>query len=103
MKATRLPQIDPRDLAYYVMAKLGVIDHLKLQKLLFYVDAWHLAFFDQPLVDEDFRAWVHGPVLTSVWHAVKDASKLNAPMLLKPKARRANRGESGVNAHSGPT
>src|SRR5262249_25370507 len=31
------------------------------------------------------------PVLTSVWHAIKDALKLNAPMLLKPKPKARER------------
>jgi uncharacterized phage-associated protein len=35
---------------------------LKLQKLLYYVQAWNLAFTGKPLFDGKFQAWVHGPV-----------------------------------------
>lgn len=42
-----------------------VLTNLKLQKLLFYAQAWHLALQGEPLFDEDFQAWVHGPVLPS--------------------------------------
>jgi uncharacterized phage-associated protein len=75
-------KVEPEDLAYYILAKLGVMDHLKLQKLLYYVQSWHLAILGIPIFDEDFKAWVHGPVLTSVWHALKDHSKLNAKFKL---------------------
>lgn len=48
------------------------ITHLKLQKLLYYAQAWHLANYDKPLFDEDMQAWAHGPVVPSVWHSYKD-------------------------------
>ncbi len=41
----------------------SLISNLKLQKLLFYAQAWHLAFFEERLVNDEFQAWVHGPVL----------------------------------------
>ncbi len=41
------------------------LTNLKLQKLLYYAQAWHLALRNAPLFDEDFQAWVHGPVLPS--------------------------------------
>ena len=39
------------------------ITQLKLQKLVYYADAWFLANFDEPLIKEDFEAWAHGPVV----------------------------------------
>lgn len=35
----------------------------KLQKLVFYAQAWHLALYGKPLFEEDFQAWIHGPVI----------------------------------------
>jgi uncharacterized phage-associated protein len=35
---------------------------LKLQKLMYYVQAWYLAFTQEPLFPDKFQAWVHGPV-----------------------------------------
>ena len=43
------------------------ISNLKLQKLLYYAQAWHLAVFDRPLFEEKLEAWVHGPVVPSVY------------------------------------
>jgi uncharacterized phage-associated protein len=76
-------KIDPVELAQYVIAKLGQVDHLKLQKLLYYIQSWHLVMFDKPLFDEDFKAWVHGPVLPSVWSKLKDHSTLNTKVRMK--------------------
>ncbi len=41
----------------------NLISNLKLQKLIYYAQAWHLAYFGVRLIDGDFQAWVHGPVL----------------------------------------
>ena len=37
------------------------VSMLKLHKLLYYVQAWHLAFFNKRLFEGNFEAWVHGP------------------------------------------
>lgn len=49
------------------------ITHLKLQKLVYYAQAWNLAHFGEPLFDEELKAWTHGPVAPSVWHEYKDS------------------------------
>ena len=48
------------------------LTNLKLQKLLYYTQAWYLAFNDDPLFDEDFEAWIRGPVMPSVWRKFKE-------------------------------
>lgn len=71
-------KIDTVTLAKYVMLRYGDIcgqngiQHLKLQKLIYYIQAWHLTMFEEPLFEEDFQAWLHGPVLKSVWDEFKD-------------------------------
>ena len=42
--------------------------NLKLQKLIYYAQAWFLALHDTSIFDEDVQAWVHGPVLPSQYH-----------------------------------
>ena len=44
------------------------ISNLKLQKLVYYAQAWYLAIHDQPLFDEDFEAWIHGPVIPELYN-----------------------------------
>lgn len=60
------------------------LSNLKLQKLLYYAQAWHLAIFDEPLFGEPIEAWVHGPVVVSeyrrfkgwAWQPIQDNPKL---------------------------
>ena len=49
-----------------------LISHLKLQKLLYYAQGFHLAIFDMPLFEEHIVAWQHGPVVPKVWDAYRD-------------------------------
>lgn len=53
------------------------ISHKKLQKLVYYIDAWHYVFLDMPIIDEEFQAWMHGPVCISIWDYYKDQFMLN--------------------------
>lgn len=66
----------PKDIANFLLAESRErgenLTNLKLQKLLFYADAWSLALFDRELFAEEFQAWVHGPVLVSQYHRFKD-------------------------------
>jgi len=47
------------------------ITHLKLQKLVYYAQAWALALLGEPLFDEDLQAWTHGPVVRSLFERFK--------------------------------
>lgn len=73
-----LPQRHRRsyDLADYLICESRergeLLTPLKLQKLMFYADAWHLALYDAEITDERFQAWVHGPVALSQYHRFKD-------------------------------
>jgi uncharacterized phage-associated protein len=60
------------DVAAYFLAKQDpdageIISNLKLQKLLYYAQGFHLAMFDAPLFPERIKAWEHGPVVPQVW------------------------------------
>ncbi len=47
------------------------VSNLKLQKLVYYAQAWHLAIHGTPLFAEDFQAWVHGPVIPELYQKYK--------------------------------
>ena len=57
-----MSQVSVTDVAKYILEHQGAITTMKLQKLAFYSHAWHLAWTDEPLVREQFRAWRNGPV-----------------------------------------
>ncbi len=50
------------DVAKYVLKKLGSMPTMKLQKEVYYCQAWSLGWDGKPLFDEDFQAWANGPV-----------------------------------------
>ncbi len=43
------------------------VTNMKLNILVYYAQAWHLAVFDRPLFADEIEAWVHGPVLRIVY------------------------------------
>jgi len=45
---------------------------LKLQKLMFYADAWRMVLHGEEFTDEKFQAWVHGPVAVSQFYRFRD-------------------------------
>ncbi len=49
------------------------VSPLKLQKLLYYQQAWHMVFFgrDNQLFDSVPQAWVNGPVYPTIFHEYK--------------------------------
>jgi uncharacterized phage-associated protein len=49
-----------------------LLTNLKLQKLLYYAQGFHLAIFDEPLFPEPLEAWSHGPVVSGVYHHYKE-------------------------------
>lgn len=61
------------DIASVVIARSGPwVDAMSLQKLLYYVQAWHVAITDQPLFSEEFHAYRDGPVVPQVRRARMD-------------------------------
>lgn len=47
------------------------LSNLKLQKLVYYAQGFHLAIHDSPLFPERIEAWTHGPVCPSVYREYK--------------------------------
>jgi uncharacterized phage-associated protein len=62
--------------------KQSPISNLKLQKLLYYSQAWYLAFFAQPLFPEEIEAWVHGPVVPEIFRMYRDNKWADIPQPL---------------------
>lgn len=68
------------DVCDYIIVKLDAggetLSHLKLQKLLYYTQAWYLAFNKKPLFKAKFEAWVHGPVSRTIYNRFSDTKSL---------------------------
>lgn len=57
------------DVAAYIVGRLGPMTAMKMQKLLYYCQAWSLVWDDRPLFDERFEAWANGPVCPTYFSA----------------------------------
>ncbi len=58
------------------------ITHLKLQKLVYYSQAWYLGNRKEELFSDDIEAWPHGPVIRSLYFDLRDygASRIEHPI-----------------------
>ncbi len=82
MDAAKVPAANIHDVVDYIIGQFadeeGSLSILKLQKLLYYVQAWHLAYGRGPLFAGRFQAWVHGPVNRQVYDRFRDTHSLFA-------------------------
>lgn len=62
-----MPNLTAADVAEYILAKQGRMSAMKLHRLLYYSQAWHLAWEGKPLFDDEIQAWANGPVVASVY------------------------------------
>ena len=61
------------DIVKYILNKMNPITAMKLQKLVYYCQAWSLVWDDKPLFREKIEAWANGPVVRELyeWHRGK--------------------------------
>src|SRR5438045_3498157 len=77
MSEEAIKMYTPLDIANWFLAGIDreagdVITHLKLQKLVYYAQAWSLALLNKPLFEEEIQAWTHGPVVPSLFEKFSD-------------------------------
>lgn len=61
------------DVASYILRKEGSISTWKLQKLVYYSQAWNLAWNEKPLFDARIEAWANGPVVPELYRIHRKA------------------------------
>lgn len=76
--------LSARKVAEYFLAKADEsvgdgISNLKLQKLVYYAQGFHLALLGAPLFAERIEAWEHGPVVPELYHLYKGHGSGNIP------------------------
>lgn len=65
-------KLTARDVADYFLANVDEeagdnLTNLKLQKLVYYAQGFHLAITGRPLFVEEIQAWTHGPVVPTLY------------------------------------
>jgi uncharacterized phage-associated protein len=53
------------------------LTNLRLQKLLYYAQAWSLVMRESELFSDDIEAWRHGPVVPAVYRGLPDGQGAN--------------------------
>jgi uncharacterized phage-associated protein len=66
------------DVATYILNKKTPITAMKLQKLVYYSQAWSLVWDEKPLFEEEIQAWRHGPVVPELYKAHSGEFKLES-------------------------
>ena len=59
------------DVAAYILEQKGTVTTWKLQKLVYYSQAWSLVWDDKPLFGEEIQAWINGPVCPALYEEHK--------------------------------
>jgi len=73
------------EIAIYLINKTAnneggeLLSNLKLQKLLYYSQAYYYAKYETPLFNEEILAWHYGPVIPMVYHKYKSFGKSGIP------------------------
>ena len=60
--------VSAKDAAAYILQKMGKMTTMKLQKLLYYCQAWSLVWDEAPLFSEEIEAWASGPVVREIFN-----------------------------------
>ena len=55
------------DVAAYILDNHGKVTTWKLQKLVYYSQAWSLVWDEEPLFEEEIQAWINGPVCPALY------------------------------------
>lgn len=59
------------DVAAYILKKVPKCTHMKLQKLVYYSQAWSLVWEERALFLDRIEAWANGPVVPRLYQALK--------------------------------
>lgn len=82
------------DVAAYILSRLGPMAPTKFQKLVYYCQAWHLAWLDKPLFNARIEAWSNGPVVRELYRYHRLEPSVSSwpkgdPTKLPPEGRKA--------------
>ncbi len=69
------------DVAKYILETQDEMTTVKLQKLVYYCQAWSLVWEEKPLFAERIEAWANGPVVPALFHYHQGMYLLSAATL----------------------
>ena len=66
------------DVAAFILSVKRPITAMKLQKLVYYCQAWSLVWDEQPLFQEKIEAWANGPVVRELYDVHKGMYEISS-------------------------
>lgn len=76
--------VSAHDVAAYILQECGTMTAMKLQKLVYYCQAWSLVWDDRRLFHERIEAWANGPVVPVLYAMHRRQFQLTAWPLGNP-------------------
>jgi uncharacterized phage-associated protein len=65
MRMAAMGKVD--DVAAAILVRRGKMETWRLQKLVYYCQAWHLVWEGRPLFHDRIEAWANGPVVPALY------------------------------------
>ena len=89
-KGAQNPEPDPLrirvfDVAAYILEKMESMTTMKLQKLVYYSQAWSLVWDEEQLFEEDIEAWANGPVVRDLFDYHRGMYEISAMPIGNPR------------------
>ena len=69
---------DVFDVAKYILERQGSMTTMKLQKLVYYSQAWSVVWDEKPLFAEEIQAWASGPVVRELYDEHKGMFQISS-------------------------
>ena len=72
------------DVAAYILSHLGPMTTMKLQKIVYYCQAWSLVWDEKLLFKEDIEAWANGPVVRELFNYHRGRYMISSVLIGNP-------------------
>lgn len=79
------PKIQVFDIAAYILERMGAMTTMKLQKLVYYSQAWSLVWDEKRLFEEKIEAWANGPVIRNLFDYHRGMYEISSMPLGNPR------------------
>lgn len=73
------------DVAAYILERMETMTTMKLQKLVYYSQAWALVWDEKPLFEEKIEAWANGPVVRDLFDYHRRMYEISAIPIGNPR------------------
>ena len=91
-------EMSVRDVAEYILRSCGEMTAMKLQKLVYYAQAWSLVWDERPLFDETIEAWANGPVCRVLYNSHRQAFTVHAGMFKSGEIHLDDKAKASIDA-----